>query len=422
MRKIRHIFTSGNEDNTGPDGNDESFSHFKAQKQNKMKGNVEDVIIQKLKKGNRQAGNLPENELRDWARSLCVKQDLVDVYLNPDFAHTITMFNSLNEQQQKFNAESSQQESGGIMASVASGSEGPMHVPEELEDTDFEIDELMKENEKPQYTLGKHVKVKLVIGEICKSDAQKTVRRMLSPVLTRFDPDNNRQFGMFHSAIVIGPWYIEWNNSSLCIPRKCYSGAALLAADLSVANNKKFDLNDAIDKVADVIIDWNLTHHYNQTHSNCQVFVDDVCKALGVDLSHFDGPLGDTIKRLRQKGVCEVNYNIPAEMREKFAIKDSKLEFDSHRQLDEFVEKLNNKDPRFEFNYPHDWMLLKSFDRAFWLRHYKMPDDDRFKPLERCIEEEVEGGNFSYDDDPMEQRECPFKDPQVTMSFKKDWF
>jgi hypothetical protein len=44
---------------------------------------------------------------------------------------------------------------------------------------------------------------------------------------------------------------------------------------------------------------------------------------------------------------------------------------------------------------------LKAFDRAFWLRNYKDPDNNMYK---QCKEG------------------CPFKDPQSTTSFKKEWF
>lgn len=48
-----------------------------------------DTIINKLKKGNKQAGNMADEELREWASSLCKEQDLIEWYLNPEFASTI---------------------------------------------------------------------------------------------------------------------------------------------------------------------------------------------------------------------------------------------------------------------------------------------------------------------------------------------
>jgi len=114
-----------------------------------------------------------------------------------------------------------------------------------VEDIDFDVEDVEKESQQAHMKIAQTVKVKLVIAEICKSDTQKAIRKMLSPVLTKLD--QQQQFGMFHSALVVGPWYLEWNNSSLCIPRKCYSSAAMLAADLEFGGIQ-LDLEEAIKK------------------------------------------------------------------------------------------------------------------------------------------------------------------------------
>lgn len=46
------------------------------------------LIAQKLRKTNKQAHDMPENEMLEWARSLCVKTDLKTWYLNKDFVNT----------------------------------------------------------------------------------------------------------------------------------------------------------------------------------------------------------------------------------------------------------------------------------------------------------------------------------------------
>jgi len=74
-----------------------------------------------------------------------------------------------------------------------------------------------------KFKVGNKVKIKLVIAEIAKNDKQKKLRKLLSPIITRLD--TSQTFGLFHSALIIGPWYLEWNNSSLCVPRKTYSSA-----------------------------------------------------------------------------------------------------------------------------------------------------------------------------------------------------
>jgi hypothetical protein len=65
---------------------------------------------------------------------------------------------------------------------------------------------------------------------------------LASPFLSSFKvfPD----VGIFHVALLIGPWKIEWNDSSLCIPRKIVSGAAVMSTDI--------DSIHTIDKLEDV--------------------------------------------------------------------------------------------------------------------------------------------------------------------------
>lgn len=82
-----------------------------------------------------------------------------------------------------------------------------------FQDIDFDVEEIKKQSQESHMKLGKKIKVKLIIAEICKNDAQKALRKMLSPVMTKLDLQ--QQFGMFHSALVVGPWYLEWNNSSM---------------------------------------------------------------------------------------------------------------------------------------------------------------------------------------------------------------
>jgi len=79
------------------------------------------------------------------------------------------------------------------------------------DDTDFESN-LQKTNEK--------LKIKLVITEISQTKKDKDLRKLLSPFASAFNL--SPQFGMFHSALIVGPWYLEWTNKELCIPKKKY--------------------------------------------------------------------------------------------------------------------------------------------------------------------------------------------------------
>jgi hypothetical protein len=83
----------------------------------------------------------------------------------------------------------------------------------EFDDIEYEFDDIEKENKDNKFMEMKNkkkIRIKLVIAEICKNSTQKAFRKLLSPVLTTFD--TQQQFGMFHSALIVGPWYLECNN------------------------------------------------------------------------------------------------------------------------------------------------------------------------------------------------------------------
>jgi hypothetical protein len=311
--------------------------------------------------------------------------------LNPDFAATQTTFNKLEKVNAHVTSKKSQFSS--VQESVVETD------PDfQVEDIDYDFDDVKLQNEKPNFKLGKTVKIKLVIGEICKSTTQKSLRKLLSPILTKFD--HQQQFGLFHSALIVGPWYLEWNNSSLCIPRKCYSSVAMIAADLEF-NKKKYDLNDTIEKISNVIIEWNVKKEYSQQNANCQQFIDELCKVLKINLDSLGGPLGFYLNKLREKGSCELFYPISDDLREKLKIKEKSKTFGTHEEIDKFMDYLMKEIPDFEDSFEPDYLLLKSFDRAFWLRNFKNPEDQTYQASPLC---------------------CPFKDPTVTTSFKKEWF
>ena len=79
---------------------------------------------------------------------------------------------------------------------------------------------------------------------------------------------------------------------------------------------------------------------------------------------------------------------ISPELREKCNLNSTKVKFVTHSQLDLFVKNIRKSVPQFagqqlDHNHmeirllilspekhPEDYSLLKSFDRAFWLKHY----------------------------------------------------
>ena len=107
------------------------------------------------------------------------------------------------------------------------------------------------------------------------------MRQAISPVLDTFNV--MPQLGLFHSGLIIGPWKIDWNDSSIVVPKKIIAGAAVMTADIDAISSLS-QLEDCVDKIAHIIVKWNLTKIYKDSggdkkhYGNCQDFNDDLLK------------------------------------------------------------------------------------------------------------------------------------------------
>lgn len=145
--------------------------------------------------------------------------------------------------------------------------------------------------------------------------------------------------------------------------------------------------------------------NYDKQKNNCQGFIDDILISLDIDPeTKFKGQLGEYLKHLRMYGENKMNFSVNNDLREKTGIKESNITFTSHKQLDEFINLVQEKDSSYFKDHPEEEMLLKSFDRAFWLKHYKDKKKEEVAPLFG------ENGELK----------CPFKDPKETRSFGGD--
>jgi hypothetical protein len=218
------------------------------------------------------------------------------------------------------------------------------------------------------------LKIKLVIVEI----DNKSTRELLSPMLNIVG--KIPAFGLYHTALCIGSKVIEWNDSSLSVPRQWKSESAVLAIDLYTISNAE-ELNNILEKVCDKIAYWNANIMYSEFSNNCQKYTDELCAHLSIKLS-FIGATADYIERLRKTGKCDAIYDISPELAEKLGREPGRIEFHTHEELDTFIQLIRNKAP-LHFTTAlgvSEEVLLKSYDRAFWFRHKKHSDNEACKP------------------------------------------
>jgi hypothetical protein len=88
--------------------------------------------------------------------------------------------------------------------------------------------------------------------------------------------------------------------------------------------------------------------------------------------------------------------------------KKKKIVFKTHAKLDQFMHFLVTQEPEFQFLYKYEYYLLKSFDRAFWMR--ALSSNFENKTFTPCVDE-------------YQVHCCPFGDPRdtsiIALSLKK---
>jgi hypothetical protein len=107
------------------------------------------------------------------------------------------------------------------------------------------------------------------------------------------------------------------------------------------------------------------------------------------------------MEALRKEGKCDMKFQMDSQFREDFQIQEKTITFKTHLELDTFVQKLLEKDVDFSTKHRSEWVLLKSFDRALWLKHSKFPNMEEYTPLMK-------------EKDSVNHLHCPFGDPTIT--------
>jgi hypothetical protein len=149
----------------------ESSKYFKKVEEERKKlaelSETEQFLVIKQKVAN-SSKNLDEKKLRLIAQGLSTEKGIKQSYLNKNFQTTLDYFQNIPKQKKE---------------TFVSGfqSDVPISDSQEQQDEDIvigkeDLEDLIKTNEK--------LKIKLVITEITKSENEKNLRKLLSPVMS----------------------------------------------------------------------------------------------------------------------------------------------------------------------------------------------------------------------------------------------
>lgn len=116
-----------------------------------------------------------------------------------------------------------------------------------------------------------------------------------------------------------------------------------------------------------------------------------------------DSAIKKYLNTMLTQGHHDMVYEPCKPLRDKLQLEE-KYKFGTHQELDLFCKNLIRDSMKqhvlFHLDYAHEWMLLKSFDRALWMKHYAKKTAQEYVPLFTS--------NNACD--------CPFKDPSTTQS------
>lgn len=179
----------------------------------------------------------------------------------------------------------------------------------------------------------------------------KMTRLLSKSTVDRFTKLFEIEYGPLHAALVVGDVTLEWNKYNLVVPRIGVSqpdaqlDITLETAAMKSIMKKKDDIKEAIEnldydkqinlvydvtasrgamieKLIEVISKYNRMFKYHILYRNCQAFVIDAMKAMGIEKPPvMTGKLGQYFMKLK-KGV----KSVPKEFR-------------THEDLDQFVQE-----------------------------------------------------------------------------------
>lgn len=97
---------------------------------------------------------------------------------------------------------------------------------------------------------------------------------------------------------------------------------------------------------------------------NCQDFVDAVMQTFGLK-STFSGAVSSFLEEMKMNGCCSPIFKPDAKFIQECKLPENftSVEFTSHQQLDDFVNKIVQANPFVKVDFSSEFALLKSFDR-----------------------------------------------------------
>ena len=196
------------------------------------------------------------------------------------------------------------------------------------------------------------------------------------------------KFGRFTCGIIIGPWYLEFSDTSMIVPKRISPQMNQIFKKIPKFTILKNTLEETSKILSELITKWNIYYKYKSIQpniklgeGNCYTFLENIFQSFKVSLI-FKGSMYTFMNELKDFGnagasIYPTDYLMEFETKFGFSYIE---DIPSHEELDEYIGKIIDVEPKFSELYPDDYLLFQAIDIAFWVRSLKS-NDEIYQPL-----------------------------------------
>eukprot|EP01080_Neovahlkampfia_damariscottae_P008494 gene8494-318_t len=248
--------------------------------------------------------------------------------------------------------------------------------------------------------------IKLILSEMIFNKKSLGIVSSLSPIIDSIPKIEKDKIGKFSCGLLIGPWYLEFTSSSLCVPKRVHPSMMKIFKKIPSFCKIESNLKESSKIISKIVTNWNINVSYTnfkpnlkKNQGNSFTFVEETLKLFKVPIK-FKGSLFSFMNEIKEHGdagACFYPTDYIVEFENKFGF-SFLPEIKIHSDHDDKMLIMLEEEIDFSESYPHDYLVFISIDLAFWIRSlfdndislYPLKDiDDIEISICPCFESEI---------------------------------
>jgi hypothetical protein len=231
-----------------------------------------------------------------------------------------------------------------------------------------------------------NIEIRLISTEFTHNNESLGLLESLKGVIDNIPKfDWEKKFAKFKCALLIGPWYLEFTDTSMCVPKRLHPAISQIFHQIEpIRVLKGKSISQVAKKIADVVTEWNTKYYYTATspdirnkEGNGYYFINDLIHSFDEQEEFkFEGALiafMNEIKQFDDSGPSifpDKQYNDNPQRFSRINV------IEDHNLLDNELLDIVEHDPQFRTKCPHDFVLFQLIDLGFWIRSMINPKDE----------------------------------------------